>query len=231
MDSGPKASLCHGKHIRVRRMSCRVIEGFTLIHRIDRKGNETIPNRVLAIKRFQRTKARDVARAQRMPYHLSGKGQPREPGRRDPPDNRHCRLREHSVFNAPQSIEHDFGADIGIEQIQRCVAAQRCIRRLEPIDCGGSAIKDFTRAPRDPSQAEQLRRLFAVQHAFPLSTRESALRDTKSLSKLPCDTCTALSTDSTAAAGMPSRIISTQSSGEQGLVSNTSFPPSTFSTD
>jgi hypothetical protein len=29
MDSGRKASLCHGEHIRVRRMSCRLLEGFT----------------------------------------------------------------------------------------------------------------------------------------------------------------------------------------------------------
>jgi hypothetical protein len=54
MDSGPKASLCHGEHIRVHRMSCRLLEGFTFVHRIDRKRNEMIPDRVLAIKKFQR---------------------------------------------------------------------------------------------------------------------------------------------------------------------------------
>ena len=37
MDSGPKASLCHGEHVRVQRMSCRVLEGFTFVHRVDRK--------------------------------------------------------------------------------------------------------------------------------------------------------------------------------------------------
>ncbi len=56
MDSGPKASLCHGEHIRVQRMSCRVIEGFTLVHRLDRKASEMIPDPVQVIKEFQRTK-------------------------------------------------------------------------------------------------------------------------------------------------------------------------------
>ena len=44
--------------------------------------------------------------------------------------------------------------------------------------------KDFTRAAHHPSQAQQLGRFFAIQYAFALPTRESALRDTKSLSKL-----------------------------------------------
>jgi hypothetical protein len=56
MDSGPKASLCHGEHIRVQRKSCRVIEGFTLVHRIDRKASKMIPDRTQVIKEFQRTK-------------------------------------------------------------------------------------------------------------------------------------------------------------------------------
>ena len=30
MDSGRKANLCHGEHVRVHRMSCRLLEGFTL---------------------------------------------------------------------------------------------------------------------------------------------------------------------------------------------------------
>jgi len=55
------------------------------------------------------------------------------------------RLREHSVFNAAQSIEHALGADIGIKQAQRRIAAQRCIRRPEPIDRGARVVKDLSR--------------------------------------------------------------------------------------
>src|SRR5574340_316134 len=58
MDSGHKASLCHGEHIRVRGMSCRLFEGFTFVRRIDRKGGLRLPNRAPAIKKSQRP-ARD----------------------------------------------------------------------------------------------------------------------------------------------------------------------------
>jgi len=74
------------------------------------------------------------------------------------------------VFNATQSIEHAFGADIGIKQAQRHIAAKRRIRGFEPTDCGGSVVKDFIRAADNPSQAPNLGRFFAVQSVFvPLS--------------------------------------------------------------
>lgn len=40
MDSGLKASSCHGEHIRVQRLSCRVRECFTLVHRFELKEGE-----------------------------------------------------------------------------------------------------------------------------------------------------------------------------------------------
>ena len=52
------------KHVRVHRMSCRLFEGFTCVHRVDRKGERTIPDRALAIKRLQRPHAADVASVQ-----------------------------------------------------------------------------------------------------------------------------------------------------------------------
>ena len=83
-------------------------------------------------------------------------------------------LGEDAVFNAAQSIEHAFGADIGIKQTQRHIAAKRCIRRLEPIECGGSVVKDFIRADDNPSQAPNLGRFFAVQGAFVPSSASAA---------------------------------------------------------
>jgi len=44
MVSGPKASPCHGEHIRVQRLSCRVRECFTLVHRFDLKEGERYRN-------------------------------------------------------------------------------------------------------------------------------------------------------------------------------------------
>ena len=82
------------------------------------------------------------------------------------------------MFNAAQSIEHAFGADIGIKQTQRHIAAKRCIRRLEPIDCGDRIVKDFTRAANDASQAQELGRFFAVQYAFALATCQRTLGNT-----------------------------------------------------
>lgn len=61
MDSGPEASLCHGEHIRVQRMSCRVIEGFTLVHRINRKGLEQYRIGRLRSRNFS-TQARSLLR-------------------------------------------------------------------------------------------------------------------------------------------------------------------------
>jgi hypothetical protein len=34
MDGGPKTDLCHGEHVRVQRVSCRGLEGFTFVHRV-----------------------------------------------------------------------------------------------------------------------------------------------------------------------------------------------------
>jgi hypothetical protein len=44
MDSGWKASPCHGEHNRKQRLSCRVTEGITLVHRMIRKGCERYRN-------------------------------------------------------------------------------------------------------------------------------------------------------------------------------------------
>ncbi len=88
------------------------------------------------------------------------------------------------MFNAAQGIEHALGADIGIKQAERRIAAKRRIRRLEPIDCGGRVVKHFTRAADDPSQPQELRLFFAVQYPFALPTGEGTLRNTKGLSKL-----------------------------------------------
>src|SRR6266542_4467057 len=84
MDSGPKASLCHGEHVRARRMSCRMFEGFTFIHRVDdRKGIRTIPNRALAIKEFRCCDVTGVASAQRWACEAIAIGSFREGGRRE----------------------------------------------------------------------------------------------------------------------------------------------------
>jgi len=82
------------------------------------------------------------------------------------------------VLNAAQRIEDILGADIGVKQAERRVAAKRCIRRLEPVDCGRSVVKDFTRAANNPSQAQELGRFFAVQYAFALATCQRTLGNT-----------------------------------------------------
>ena len=78
------------------------------------------------------------------------------------------------MFDAAQCIEHALGTDIGIKQTQRHIAAKRCIRRLEPIECEGSVVKDFIRADDNPSQAPNLGRFFAVQGAFVPSSANAA---------------------------------------------------------
>ena len=83
-------------------------------------------------------------------------------------------LGEYSGFNAAQRIEYALGADIGIKQAQRNIAAKRRIGRLEPIDCGGSVVKDFTRAADNPRQAPNLGRFFAVQGVFVRSSASAA---------------------------------------------------------
>ena len=40
------------------------------------------------------------------------------------------------MLNATERIEHALGADIGIKQAQRRIAAKRCVRRIEPVACG-----------------------------------------------------------------------------------------------
>ncbi len=93
----------------------------------------------------------------------------------DPSDAQHgAALREHSVFNATQSIEHAFGANIGIKQAQRHIAAKRRIGGFEPTHCGGSVVKDFIRAADNPSQAPNLGRFFAVQGGFVPSSANAA---------------------------------------------------------
>ena len=55
MDGEPKTGPSHGEHIRVQRMSCRVLEGFNFVRRVvDRKEIGTIANRALAIKSARR---------------------------------------------------------------------------------------------------------------------------------------------------------------------------------
>ena len=52
------------------------------------------------------------------------------------------------MLNATERIEHTLGVGIGIKRDQGCIAAERCIRRIEPVACGDEIVKHFTRAPQ-----------------------------------------------------------------------------------